>query len=59
VDRKEQVSTLTKTIETQLMNTFAVILSRSPIVTEQNLVITVYILVPYVPLAALLRKLIF
>jgi len=46
------------TVETQSMGTFVEILNRSPIVTERALLITVYILVPYLPLAAFLRKLI-
>jgi hypothetical protein len=42
------------TVETRPMDTFVEILNRSPIVTEQPLVITAYILVHYVPLAAFL-----
>jgi hypothetical protein len=40
------------TVETQPMDIFVEILNRSPIVTERALVIVVYILVSYLPLAA-------
>ena len=47
-----------KTVETQPMDTFVEIWNRSPIVTERAPVNTVRFLVPYLPLAAFLRKLI-